>query len=31
MRTLELTDIALGAAATILMFALLLVLMPGWH
>jgi hypothetical protein len=25
------TDIAAGAAATILMFALLLVLMPGWH
>jgi hypothetical protein len=31
MRTLELTDIALGAASTILMFVLLLVLMPGWH
>jgi hypothetical protein len=31
MRSLELADIALGAAATIMMFALLLVLMPGWH
>jgi DMSO/TMAO reductase YedYZ heme-binding membrane subunit len=31
MRSLELTDIALGAAAIILMFALLLASMPGWH
>ena len=31
MRGLELADIALGAAAIILMFALLLVSMPGWQ
>ena len=31
MRGLELADIALGAAAIIMMFALLLVSMPGWH
>jgi hypothetical protein len=31
MRNLELADIALGAAAITLMFALLLVSMPGWH
>ena len=30
-RSLELADIALGAATIILMFALLLVSMPGWH
>jgi hypothetical protein len=31
MRGLELADIALGAAAIILMLALLLVSMPGWQ
>jgi hypothetical protein len=31
MHSLELADIALGAAAIIMMFALLLVSMPGWH
>jgi hypothetical protein len=31
MRSLELTDIALGAATIMVMFALLLVPMPGWH
>jgi hypothetical protein len=31
MRGLELADIALGAVAIILMFALLLVSMPGWQ
>jgi hypothetical protein len=31
MRSLELADIALGAAAIIVMLALLLVSMPGWH
>jgi hypothetical protein len=30
-RSLEFADIALGAATIILMFALLLVSMPGWH
>ena len=30
-RNLELADIALGAATIIVMFALLLVSMPGWH
>jgi hypothetical protein len=31
MGSLELADIALGAATIIVMFALLLVSMPGWH
>jgi len=31
MRNLELADIPLGAATIILMLALLLVSMPGWH
>jgi len=31
MRGLDLADIALGAATVIVMFALLLVSMPGWH
>jgi hypothetical protein len=31
MRSLELTDIALAAATIMVMFALLLVSMPGWH
>jgi len=31
MRSPELADIALGAATIIVMFALLLVSMPGWH
>jgi len=30
-RSLELADIALGAATIIVMLALLLVSMPGWH
>jgi hypothetical protein len=31
MRSVELTDIALAAASIMVMFALLLVSMPGWH
>jgi hypothetical protein len=31
MRSLELADIALGAATIIVMFALLLVSTPGWQ
>jgi len=31
MHSLEVADIALGAAATIVMLALLLVSMPGWQ
>jgi hypothetical protein len=31
MRGLDLADIALGAAAIITVFALLLVSLPGWH
>jgi len=31
MRRLELADIVLGVATIIVMFALLLVSMPGWH
>jgi hypothetical protein len=31
MRSPELADIALGAATIIVMFALLLASMPGWH
>jgi len=31
MRNPELADIALGAATIIVMFALLLASMPGWH
>jgi len=31
MRSLELADIALGAATIIVLFALLLFSMPGWH
>jgi hypothetical protein len=31
MRSLELPDIALGAAAIIVMFAVLFFSLPGWH